>query len=193
MEKLMFLSKFLRAPRTIGSIVPSSPFLARAMMRPVQWEAACSIAELGAGTGPFTRYISDLKTPECQALIFEQDNEMRSVLEANYPDLHHYPDARTMSHVMRRHGIAGFDYILSGLPFMNFPQELRDEIMDEVERSLAPDGTFIAFQYSLQMKKQLERCFDDIQIEFVPFNVFPAFVYVCRKTNRANEKTPSSI
>ncbi|WCN38603.1 class I SAM-dependent methyltransferase [Aneurinibacillus uraniidurans] len=182
MEKLLFLSKFIRSPRTIGSIAPSSRFLARAMTQPVQWETAHSIAELGAGTGVFTRYIARLKRSECQALIFEQDSTMRNSLETDYPEMHHYPNARTMSHAMRLHGINGFDYILSGLPFMNFPQELRDELMDEVERSLAPGGTFIAFQYSLQMKKQLAQRFDDIRITFVPLNIFPAFVYVCRKT-----------
>lgn len=53
--------------------------------------------------------------------------------------------------------------------------------MDQILSSLKEDGLFIAFQYSKQMKKQLEQHFVIERICFVPRNLPPAFVYVCRK------------
>jgi len=50
-----------------------------------------------------------------------------------------------------------------------------------VYHSLKPGGLFIAFQYSQQMKKLLGEHFSIEKIEFVPLNIPPAFVYVCRK------------
>ncbi|ERI08876.1 class I SAM-dependent methyltransferase [Aneurinibacillus aneurinilyticus] len=181
MEKLMFLTKFLRSPRNIGSVTPSSRFLAKAMVKPVDWNSAKHIAELGAGTGVFTKQIDRLRLPDCKVVVFEQDRNMRKRLEHLYPGLYYHHDACDISSAMKQYGINQFDYILSGLPFTNFSQKLRDEIMDEVERALKPGGTFVAFQFSLQMKKQLAERFGDISLEFVPMNVLPAFVYCCRK------------
>ena len=85
---------------------------------------------------------------------------------------------------MRCENIDRLDCILSGLPFFNFPQEVRDQLVDQVYRALRPGGVFIAFQYSRQMKRQLGELFEIEQIAFVPLNLPPAFVYVCRKRER---------
>ncbi|MBN6188068.1 methyltransferase domain-containing protein [Aneurinibacillus sp. BA2021] len=181
MGKLLFLYKFLTSPRSVGSITPSSQFLARAMVKPVDFAKAQAIAELGAGTGVFTRYLNKYKTNECKIAVFERDDNMRRQLEATYPELHLYHNAADISQVAQDLNVDGFDYILSGLPFANFPQELRDTIMDGVEKALKPGGLFIAFQYSHQMKKQLSERFEQIDIHFVPLNIPPAFVYCCKK------------
>ncbi|MBN6186472.1 methyltransferase domain-containing protein [Aneurinibacillus sp. BA2021] len=181
MEKLMFLTKFFRSPKNIGSVTPSSRFLAKAMVKPIDWNAARHVAELGAGTGAFTKYIDQLRTPDCKVVVFEQDPGMRRRLKHLYPELYYHHDACQITSAMQQYEIKQFDYIISGLPFTNFSQELRDTIMDEVERSLKPGGVFVAFQFSLQMKKQLSDRFDSVSLEFVPMNVLPAFVYRCKK------------
>jgi len=73
------------------------------------------------------------------------------------------------------------DVIISGLPFAVLPQSLRDEILTGVYRALKPNGIFVTFQYSLQMKKQLVKLFDSVDLSFVPLNIPPAFVYRCQK------------
>jgi phospholipid N-methyltransferase len=185
MEKLLFLYKFLRSPKSVGSITPSSNFLARAMVKPIDWDKTTAIAELGAGTGIFTRYLHQYKRNDCKVVVFEKDDNMRFRLQNMYPELYYHNNASEIYHVMQQHDIEGFDYILSGLPFANFPQELRDSIMNGVEKSLKPGGLFIAFQYSHQMKRQLSQRFEQVDIHFVPFNIPPAFVYCCRKKEAA--------
>jgi phospholipid N-methyltransferase len=181
MEIIRFFHKFLQSPGQIGSIVPSSTALAKKITEPIDWEKTVSIVELGAGTGVFTRLIQHLKSSNCKFVAFEKDQEMRERLARQFPDLPCYADAIELSSVLSRLGIGQADCIVSGLPFANFSQEQRDRLVSEIYASLQPGGLFIAFQYSLQMKKQLETTFADVAVEIVPLNLPPAFVYVCRK------------
>lgn len=180
-EQLLFLYKFMRAPRQIGSIAPSSMFLAKKMLEPVQWNQVRSVAELGAGTGSITRQLEKVLHKEAKVLLFEKDQHLRSQLSARFRHFACYTDACNMQHALRREGIDGLDCILSGLPFFNFPSALREQLMSQIETTLKPGGLFIAFQYSLQMRKQLSQRFEIERVHFIPFNVPPAFVYVCRK------------
>ncbi|EMT52042.1 class I SAM-dependent methyltransferase [Brevibacillus borstelensis] len=180
-DKLVFAARFLSSPQTVGSIVPSSRQLTERILSPVDWERAAAVAELGAGTGVFTDAIRKAKRKDCQALILEQDDTMRERLVRRYPDLLFSDDARKLIQAMEEHGMGQLDAVISGLPFANFPQGLRDEILDQVEAALKPGGVFVQFQYSLQMKKKLEKRFGRVAIRFVPFNFPCAFVYVCQK------------
>lgn len=181
LDKFLFLHKFVKSPRCIGSVTPSSIFLAQAVIKPIDWNNIRSIVELGAGTGVFTGYIQRLKHPDCKGIIFEQDSEMVHRLMQIYPRLNYRYYAEELYPVIQQLGLSEVDCILSGLPFMNFPQSLRDRILDGVVNSLKPGGLFIAFQYSLQMKNQLSKRFKKIDLGFVPLNIPPAFVYYCYK------------
>jgi phospholipid N-methyltransferase len=181
LDKFIFLSKFIKYPKSIGSLTPSSKFLAQAMIKPIDWESARLIVELGAGTGIFTRYIEQLKHPHCKGIIFEQDEEMAKRLMKLYRGFYYYSRAEELYSVMQKPGLYEADYILSGLPFANLTQSMRDRILDGVVRSLKPGGLFIQFQYSLQMKNKLYERFTKIDLEFVPLNIPPAFIYFCHK------------
>ncbi|MDQ1913197.1 methyltransferase [Paenibacillus sp. GD4] len=180
-DKVMFFQKFLRSPRDVGSLIPSSTALTEKMLEPVDWANVRAMAELGAGTGVFTRAIHVRKHPECKVLVCEKDAGMRSQLREKYDGLYFYHDAQKMLQGLSRYGMDRLDCVVSGLPFANFPAEMRERIISQVKQSLTEDGVFIAFQYSLQMKRLLTSCFDEVSIGFVPWNIPPAFVYVCRQ------------
>ncbi|MBP1931206.1 class I SAM-dependent methyltransferase [Ammoniphilus resinae] len=180
-DKMTFFYKFLKSPKRVGSVTPSSIFLANAMLKNVDWENTQSIVELGAGTGAFTRLIQQNKKSSTNGIIYEQDTEMRLRLERLFPEMSFHSSAENLFEDIRDLGLEQVDCILSGLPFANFSQTLRDRIIDAVVQSLRPGGTFIAFQYSRQMLPQLEKHFSDIDVSFVPLNIPPAFVYLCTK------------
>ncbi|GAA4855616.1 rRNA adenine N-6-methyltransferase family protein [Paenibacillus vulneris] len=180
-EKFLFLNKFIQSPKDVGSITPSSKYLARAMTRSIPWDGIEAAAELGAGTGAITESMKQVAGKHTRILLFEKDTALRNQLAEKYTDMACYPDACQIRKAMSKEGIESLDLILSGLPFFNFPQPIRDAILQEVLLSLKPGGWFVAFQYSLQMKQQLSRYFEVESIRFVPLNLPPAFVYVCRK------------
>jgi phospholipid N-methyltransferase len=178
-ERLLFLQKFLAATLSTGSIVPSSRHLTREMLKPIDWQRSRHLAELGAGTGVFTREIRRHRDPDCQVYIFERDEALRRRLQREIPDFSYHPDARDIHQLPRPDAAPLLDGIISGLPFANFPPALRDQILDNIRAALKPDGKFVAFQYSLRLKSRLEQRFEKVTTTLVPLNVPPAFVHVC--------------
>ncbi|MFJ2043477.1 class I SAM-dependent methyltransferase [Paenibacillus taichungensis] len=180
-EPILFLKSFLQSPKHVGSIIPSSRFLANKMVNQAPWLDVKAVAELGSGTGAITRYIHQQAQDSTQVLLFEMNETMKNNLKTEYPSFPCYPDASRLVESMKQEGVEQLDCVFSGLPFFNFESELRNTLVDQIHKALKPEGLFIAFQYSLQMKKTLSEKFIIEKIELVPLNVPPAFVYVCRK------------
>ncbi|KOY16145.1 class I SAM-dependent methyltransferase [Paenibacillus xylanivorans] len=191
-DSLLFLRSFVKSPKNVGSIIPSSRFLANAMVKQAIWQGNMAVAELGAGTGAITRYIQKNGHENTKVLLFEMDQRMRSNLRIKYPNFTSHPNAAALLNTMKNEGIDALDYIFSGLPFFNFERTLRDTLIEQIHQALKPGGQFIAFQYSLQMKKQLSEKFIIEKIVFVPLNIPFAYVYVCRK-KESNAKPQSSL
>lgn len=180
-QYLTFLRRFVQNPKQVGSIIPSSQFLARKMLDPIQWKDVQAIAELGAGTGAITRHIKPRVANSTNVLLFEMDATMRRNLQLEFSDFDCYANASHLTGILDQKGIRQLDCIISGLPFFNFSPELRSILLHQITESLKPGGLFIAFQYSLQMKKALSDKFAIEKIDFTPLNIPPAFVYVCKK------------
>ena len=187
-NSLLFLQKFIQNPKQIGSLWPSSRFLAGKMTQQVDWDDVSAIAEFGSGTGVITREIKSLISKQVKVFLFEKEEKMRRSLQIEFPDFFCCENAVHLINVMNQHGVQQLDCVISGLPFFNFTPELRERLLNQVESSLKPGGLFIAFQYSLQMKKQLSKRFEMEKIHYVPLNFPPAFVYVCRKGKRNEYK-----
>ena len=181
MDRILFLRRFIDEPKKIGSLTPSSKFLARKMLKDLPWENFSHIAELGAGTGTFTKQIVKRKPTDCKFLVIEQDFEMRHLLEEEYPDLIFDSFAEDLSATLRRENFPQLDCIISGLPFANMTEYLRCRIVENIHHSLKPGGIFVMFQYSWQMKNLLKEYFPAVKIDFFLLNFPPAFVYFCRK------------
>lgn len=180
-KRITFFRKFIESPSQIGSVTPSSRFLSRKMLERVDWGKTRALAELGAGTGVFTRDIYRLKHPDCKVAVFEKDRLMRSEMAARYTDLFYFDDVLYLHQKIQSIGIDSLDMVVSGIPFALLEEAKRESIIDQVVRLLKPSGTFVAFQYSLQMKSLLQKKFSRVEISLVPFNIPPAFVYYCRK------------
>lgn len=181
MDRLLFLRKFIDEPRKIGSLTPSSRFLANKMLKNLPWKNFSCVAELGAGTGTFTEQIVERKPDACKFLVVEQDFYMRHMLEEKYPSLQFDSYAEDLNATLRTINFPQLDCVISGLPFANMDEDLRRDIIDNVYRSLKAGGYFVMFQYSLQMRRMLKKYFPSVHTDYFLLNFPPAFVYVCRK------------
>jgi phospholipid N-methyltransferase len=182
-EGVVFLRRFVGAPRQVGSVVPSSPFLTKAVMDKIVWGDARHVAELGAGTGVFTRAIVQNLRPEGNVLVFEIDPALRNIIEKEHNGLKVYGDARELPEIMGERNIRQLDYIVSSLPFAVLPPRMTATILDAVDKCLKPGGKLVAYQYSKHMKPYFEKRFESVKISFVLRNVPPAFVYECTKNH----------
>ena len=181
-ESFTFLNRFADSPRKIGSVTPSSKFLTRAMLERVDWENANYIAELGAGTGFFTREIVKCARPDAKILVFEIDPALQKLIRDEHPEhkgLSLHSDAQELYKYMKDNGIEKLDFVISSLPFTVLPPKMTVRILDAVMKSLKPGGHFVAYQYSSIMKHVLKKKFSHIKTRWVAFNIPPAFVYDC--------------
>ncbi|MCE5202493.1 MAG: methyltransferase type 11 [Synergistaceae bacterium] len=177
-EKILFMKKFVNNPRRIGSIAPSSSFLTESILANVEWSSVGSVAELGAGTGVFTKNIIQRMGNNSNIFIFEIEPELRSRLETQ-TKLKIYSDAVKLPQILESRGILHVDLIISSLPYAVLPKEETDSILKSIIKSLGPEGVFLAFQYSLHMREPFEKIFSSVRTRFVPLNIPPAFVYEC--------------
>ncbi|WP_400164747.1 class I SAM-dependent methyltransferase [Brevibacillus sp. TJ4] len=177
---LAFFRRFIAEPGQVGSVIPSSRFLCKKIMSHIQWNETDVIFELGPGTGPFTQEIYDQLRPGTGYVLVERDPQFRALLQSRFPNLPIREEATRLGEYVEELGFEKVDVIVSGLPFANFPQDLRTKILDEIQSVLAPGGLFITFQYSLQLHAELKARFAPVQIDFTLLNIPPAFIYICR-------------
>jgi len=144
----LLLTKFLRSPRTVGAVIPSSPALARAMIANLPVHQPASIVELGPGTGAFTGAILDRVGPAAKVLAMEIEPEFAAKVQRQWPAvLCVCASAEDLASVVKKHGLAPVDHIISGLPFASLPALMRTRTLDGVMETLRPGGTFTQFHY----------------------------------------------
>ena len=144
----LLFAKFLRNPRIIGAVAPSSRALARAMVATLPADAPVSIVELGPGTGAFTGAILDRVGPSARVLAMDLEPEFVETVRRAWPTVACVCEsAENLESLVASHGLGPIDHIISGLPFASLPAAMTQRILDGVERALRPGGTFAQFQY----------------------------------------------
>lgn len=181
MRHLSFLQQSLQDFRTTGSFFPSQRFLVRKLVAPVHIEASCVI-ELGAGEGCVTRGLEKKLHAHTLLLSFEINPKLITLNKTTRPNTFLIQDlAQNIGHHISKHNIKHVDYVVSSLPFASLGKNDTEAILGIIAKNMTPTGKFIQYQYSLLNKKDLERHFREVRVQFVPLNIPPAFVYICRK------------
>ena len=178
MSPLNFLLQYVRRPREIGAVAPSSKALAHAMLTPIDWQQVRTIAEFGPGTGVMTHQILKRMRQDAKLTTFEVNEDFCQELE-------HIDDDRL---TVRAQSAEKLDFqadaIISSLPMNAFPIRKKMRILNAAVKHLAPEGRFVQFQYTTNLEPLLESYFIHVQRRWIPINLPPAFVYVCRKSMR---------
>lgn len=178
----LMLRKFMEQGTSIASFAPSSRFLARKLIKGIDFERAKCIVELGAGTGPVTEQLVRRIRPHTRLIVLERDPDFCTRLRAKFPKAEIVEgDAAHIDQLLADRGVTQVDHMISGLPLPSFPAELRDAIIRASAKVLAEQGTFRQLTVMpLVYKKLYRRYFDDVRFRFVALNLPPAGVYVCR-------------
>jgi phospholipid N-methyltransferase len=182
----LMMKAFLRQGRKVASFCPSSRYMARKIIDGIDWEQARCIVELGAGTGPITAEIIKRVRPHTRLLVIELDPVLCGRLKARFPNVANLDvvqgDASHFDKLLAERGLGPVDHVLSGLPLPSFPAPLRDAILETSARTLAPHGTFRQLTVMPLIYYRLyARYFNDVRFRFVPINMPPGGVYVCRE------------
>lgn len=177
-----FSYEFLRHPKGVGSLIPSSRGLARAMYRVAQeyGHPEAVVVEAGAGTGAITRELVN-HFPAERLIINEANPRLAAGLSRKFGEsdvreglvetLDIWQDERPK-------------IIISSLPFRSLPAKvafgIRNVFADVLRRH--PDSILVQFTYG--KRAPIPRMHADIQARRVAHawrNIPPAYVWLYRR------------
>ena len=182
---LLFARNFLRHPRMLGSIVPSSRFLVRQLLEPINWGRARVIVEYGPGVGGITLELLRHMRADATLVAIEMNPDFVRYLKATISDprLHVVAgSAADVDLILRRMSLTRADYIISGIPFSTIKAAEREVILRKTVAVLEPGGAFLLYQFSKRILEDLKRVFGYVGRQFQPLNLLPAHLFICQLT-----------
>ena len=180
---LLFARNFFRHPRMLGSIVPSSRFLIKQLLEPIDFARARVIVEYGPGVGGITLEVLRRMRADAVLIAIEMNPDFVSYLRGSINDrrLHVVEgSAVAVDDILRRCGHQRADYIISGIPFSTIPAPTRERILRKTCDVLEPRGAFLVYQFSTRVLQDLKRIFGYVGRRFEPLNVLPAHLFICQ-------------
>ncbi len=180
----LFLQEFLKSPRTVASIVPSSAFLERRVVRAAEPKHARVVVELGAGTGGITRALLESMSPESCLLAIERTAEfaerLREIDDPRFEVVHDC--ASSILHRLRERGFSAADAVVSGIPFSTMPEAVCAEIITGVVEALRNGGRFVAYQFTDRVADYARPILGKPRVEHELMNVPPLRVFTWHTT-----------
>lgn len=184
MSAFHFIKEYIKHPRDIGAIIPSSKQLAKRMMDAISFQNASCIVEYGAGTGVFTKQLIINRSPHTALLIIERNKQFYEILCRKYGHLNNvyivHGSAQYIDDYMKQFSISKIDYVVSGLPFTSLPLSISQLILKKTAQLLGTNGTFVTFQYSKMKQSFFQTFFKQIERKKVYWNVPPAYIFTCK-------------
>jgi phospholipid N-methyltransferase len=180
---LLFARNFFRHPRMLGSIVPSSRFLIKQLLEPINWARARVIVEYGPGVGGITAEVLRRMRSDATLIAIEMNPDFVDYLKHSIQDTRLRVvegSAVSVEEILRRFGHTRADYIISGIPFSTIPAPLRERILRKTRDVLEPQGAFLVYQFSTRVLQDLKKVFGYVGRRFEPLNVLPAHLFICQ-------------
>lgn len=175
-----FLKAFFKNWKEVGALAPTSRFVARRMLKNIDFNGAKVIVELGAGMGrPITREILRRMGPDARLMAFEINPEFCAELER-------MGDARLIvindsaANLERRLGGIVPDHVVSSIPLSTLRDDVRDDVLRQIKEALRPGGSFVQVQYSWSSNGAIRSYFNDVRRGIESLNLPPAIIYECR-------------
>jgi phospholipid N-methyltransferase len=178
---LVFLRGFLRNPKEVGSVIPSSRYLIRRVLDRGRVSRAQVIVELGAGTGVVTREILRRMPRSARLVAVEINPRFVRVLRRALPDPRlsvFEGSCADLEHALEGAGVEKADLVVSGIPFSTIGHGEGYRTLQAAKRILGPDGRFVAYQFRSHVRRLAEPLFGPAETHRGLWNLPPMRIYV---------------
>jgi len=194
-----FFRESLKSLSVTASLFPSSRFLASALLRPIDFDRARIIVELGMGTGAITTEILRRMAPGSVLFGIEVNPAFIAHVRSKVRDARFVPitgRAERLGSILGKRGVQRADAIVSSLGLTSMDHDQRSSIVGQAAGHLGENGVLTQYQYlpangkpnwvrALGLKgfaeeNFLREYFREVRSERVIWNLPPANVYTCR-------------
>jgi phosphatidylethanolamine/phosphatidyl-N-methylethanolamine N-methyltransferase len=186
-DNWIFFQAFLRSPQVVASVIPSSSFVERRVVRAADAMRAGVVVELGGGTGGITRSLLKATGSHSRLLVIERTAEfiehLRSIDDSRLDVVHGC--ASSIGAELQRRGYPGADSVISGIPFSTMPETLGSKIIAAVYDALIPGGRFVAYQFTDRVADYARPLMGEPTVEYELCNVPPLRLFTWRKEGRS--------
>lgn len=178
-----FFRRWMRNPRTVAAVAPSSRELAQRMVDELP-AGARRVIELGPGTGVMTRLLLTRGPGPDGLLAVELDPALQARLQARFPRLRVlHGDARRLDALARGFVAPGeLDAVVSSLGLLGMDEAGRGAVLAAAFALLRAQGRFVQFTYGVRSPVSAAQLRGlGLQVRrgaFVLRNLPPATVYV---------------
>ena len=184
-SKLVFFSNFLKKPKEVAAVAPSSRYVIRHITKNIDFSKTKCIVEYGPRVGTITKMILENLNQDAKLICFESNFEFCTFLDKNLNDSRLVvinDSAEKLDFYLEKLDITDIDYVLSGIPFSLIKKEIKKDIIKKTEYILRESGKFIIYQqYNWHLKKYLDIHFKKISTEVELRNMPPTILYICEK------------
>lgn len=181
---LAFFQGFLREPQQVGSVIPSSRFLERRLVKISAVRDARMVVELGPGTGGTTHALLRALPTAAKLLAIEIDHHFATLLRTEITDprfVVQEGSAADIGATLAANGLPAPDVVISGIPFSTMPARIGENILRAVWSTLAPGGRFVAYQFRDRVAVLGRNILGRPEVDVELLNVPPMRVYCWRK------------
>lgn len=150
MSRLAFLRGFLRDPKGVASVVPSSRRLVETLLDPLPLASARVVVEYGPGVGTFTAALLARMAPEATLVAIDPHPDFIAHLRHALPDprlVLVQGSAADVEAILDARGLGAADAVVSGLPFTTLPAGVGPSIVAATHRVLRPGAPFAVYQF----------------------------------------------
>jgi phosphatidylethanolamine/phosphatidyl-N-methylethanolamine N-methyltransferase len=191
----LFFRESMRSLRLTASVFPSSRSLANALARPIDFQSARTVVELGPGTGAITRQILKRMRPDGRLFAIDIVPTFIDHLQATCHDprlILLRGSATDLQSLLAPHDVQSVDAVVSSLPLTAMDEGTRTQIMHQIGECLVPDGTLTQCQWEIARLRRgrfreerfLRGFFGDVSVGRVILNLPPTLVFTCRRWQR---------
>lgn len=184
-QALVFARNFFKNPKMLGSLIPSSRFLIKQLLRDVKWNDVRVFVEYGPGVGTISGEIVKRMRPDAKLIVFEINDDFVRVMKQRFqhdPRVHVlHRSAAEVQDSLRELGLEKADCAIAGIPFSIMKEEDRQAVLRNTHAALRPGGSFLVYQFSSRVRADLEKIFGPVHQGFEPLNILPARLFHCVK------------
>ena len=180
-EEFRFFRGWMKNPKNVGSVVPTSELMARRMASVIDPHSNLPVLELGPGTGVITRAILQRGVAADQLYCVEYSPEFAKKLRHDFAGVNIVEgNAFDLTTTLGGLGDLKFDCVVSALPLLSFPRAMRIQLITDLLTRIPAGRPIVQFSYGPLSPVPPIAGVTVRHLEFIFRNVPPAQIWTYR-------------